>query len=111
VRTIQFSVSEEEYLQVATFAAMIGLAGHYAVSNLGRILVLQGTGASVAAYTRSDRGLLRGVLTSFTRAEYLALEDYVRIKKGYAGPNPVATFIHKAAFDIMAKYPPKRSGT
>jgi hypothetical protein len=106
MRTVQFSVGDEEYGQLSTFAARIGLSGHYAVSTLARMLVLQGTSAT--ANMKKEISFLRGVLVSFSNAEYDILEEYVRIKKGFAGPNPISTFVHKAAFDIMSKYPAKK---
>ncbi len=103
MRTIQFSVDDETYSAIQEFAKGVGISGNYAASILARMLVSQAVGLP-----DSQRF---GIFTSFTYPEYLALMKYVGTKMGYAGPNPVATFMHKAAFDTMARYPAKQAET
>ena len=105
MRTIQFTVSDDEYAVIKKSAHDIGLGGMYAASTFARMVVMQTSGASSILLT--PEGWRKAFLVSFSEAETKALAEYVRIKKGFAGPDPIATFIHKAAFDIMNKYPPK----
>lgn len=98
-RTIQFTVSDKEYACIKGYANQNGLTGQYASSTLAKMLVFQAVAPSEGVKGK------HGVFCSFTKEEFLDLIRYTEIKKGYAGTNAIATFIHKAAFDIMAKYP------
>lgn len=106
MKTIQFTVDDRDYGSILANAQGIGLRGKYAASTYMRMLALQSVGRP--ENSRDEGRFKKAVVLTFTEAEYSALTEYVRIKKGYAGDDPVSAYVHKAAFDIMNKYPPKR---
>jgi len=97
VRTIKFSVPDEEYEALTLMAHDIGLRGLYLASKLSSMIAMQLVGAI--------HGATMAVLVPMTSEEYGLIDRYVKTKKGFIGPRPMAAFILKAAFDIMAKYP------
>lgn len=96
--TVKFGLTEEERVLALEYAKELGFTGKFALSHLSKMVMGQ-----VVGLTHN----LRGILIPMERSDFALVVRYAVVKgfRGTRSMEKAANFLHKAAFDIMAKYP------
>lgn len=103
MRRVKLTIGDDVFRALKSAARDAGLEGTYAVSNYCKMLAYQSIG--------HHEGRRSGVFVVMAAEERERIKEYVTAKKGYAGTCPEASFLLKAGFDIMAKYPAKKGAS